>query len=150
MLTTTIATVRERLRSLAGLSPGAGQAAEAMADALDDALRVALLDLLGSLAAELTGQLDAARVEVRLDGRDATLAVVADQETPTPPSPPAGGGEARMTLRLPEDLKDAVTRAADRDGISVNAWIVRALAAATRRAPSTPIVGARLSGWARS
>lgn len=147
MLTTTIASVRERLRTLAGLSADAASTAEVMADALDDTLRVALTDLLGSLAAELTGQLDTGRVEVRLDGRDATLVVVADPgEAPPPPT----GGEARLTLRLPESLKDAVTREADRGGVSVNAWIVRALATATSRPPTAPVLGSRLTGWARS
>lgn len=149
MLTTTIAAVRERLRTLAALSPQAGEAAEAMAGALDDVLRVAFTDLLGSVAAELTGQLDHARVEVRLDGRDATLVVVPDPEA-TPPPPPASGSEARLTVRLPETVKDQVTREADREGISVNAWIVRTLAAATSRPPTAPIIGSRLSGWARS
>lgn len=149
MLTTTIETVRERLRALAALSPEAGHAADAMADALDDALRVALLDLLGSTAAELTGQLDAGRVEVRLDGREAALQIVADPAG-APPPPPASGGEARLTVRLPEGVKDAVSRAADREGVSVNAWIVRTLSNATHRAPAAPILGSRLTGWARS
>ena len=149
MLTTTSASVRERLRTLASLSPQAGEAADAMAGALDDVLRVALTDLLGSLAAELTGQLDHARVEVRLDGRDATLVVVPEPES-APPPPPASGGEARLTVRLPESLKDALTREADREGISVNAWIVRTLGGATNRAPSATIIGSRLTGWARS
>lgn len=149
MLTTTIASVRERLRTLAGLSPQAGEAADAMAGVLDDVLRVAFTDLLGSLAAELTGQLDHGRVEVRLDGRDATLVVVPEPES-APPPPPVSGGEARLTVRLPESLKDAMTREADREGISVNAWIVRRLADATSRPPSAPIIGSRLTGWARS
>ncbi|MFA9430484.1 toxin-antitoxin system HicB family antitoxin [Egicoccus sp. AB-alg2] len=149
MLTTTIETVRERLRALAGLSPEAGRAADAMADALDDGMRVALLDLLGSLAAELTGQLDGMRIEVRVDGRDATLVAVPDEPVAAPPPPPSGG-DARLTLRLPESLKDAVTQAADRDGVSVNTWIVRGLSAMVHRPPTTPVVGSRLTGWARS
>ena len=150
VITSTIETVRERLRTLAGLSDDAGRTAGAMADALDDGLRVALLDLLGSLAADLTGQLDGTRVEVRMDGRDATLVAVADEPTAAPPPPPAGGGEARLTLRLPDHLKEAVTQAADRDGVSVNTWIVRGLSAMVHRPPTTPVVGSRLTGWARS
>lgn len=116
MLTTTIASVRERLRTLAGLSPQAGEAADAMAD---------------------------------LDGRDATLVVVPEPEA-TPPPPPTSGGEARLTVRLPESLKNALGREADREGISVNALIVRTLAGATNRPPTATIIGSRLTGWARA
>ena len=41
-----------------------------------------------------------------------------------------GGKLARISLRLPESLKTSVERAAEREGISVNAWLVRAVAQA--------------------
>jgi hypothetical protein len=53
-----------------------------------------------------------------------------------PPAPPApletddGGGTSRVTLRLPEHLKPRIDEAASRMGLSVNAWLVRAVSAA--------------------
>ena len=38
---------------------------------------------------------------------------------------------ARINLRLPEQLKAGVERAAGRERLSVNAWLVRTIAAAT-------------------
>ena len=64
---------------------------------------------------------------------------------------PAPGDDlsARITLRLPETLKAGVEAAAAREGVSANAWIVRALARAlepraARRSSN------RLQGFARS
>jgi hypothetical protein len=45
-------------------------------------------------------------------------------------SPAAGeAGTARINLRLPEHLKGRIEEAATREGLSVNAWLVRAAAA---------------------
>ena len=56
---------------------------------------------------------------------------------------------ARITLRLPDSLKASVEEAASRDGVSVNAWIVKALA---RGLTSVTVsrVGSRLTGYGRS
>jgi len=56
---------------------------------------------------------------------------------------------ARISLRLPESLKSTVERAAEREGISVNAWLVRAIARATESRP-VHAGGKRLSGYAQS
>lgn len=50
-------------------------------------------------------------------------------------APPEGdeGATARINLRLPERLKVGVERAASRDRLSVNAWLVRVVAAALAR-----------------
>jgi uncharacterized protein (DUF1778 family) len=63
---------------------------------------------------------------------------------------------SRINLRLPEGLKSLVEQAAAREGLSVNAWLVRAAAAALertdparrreRRGPQGP---QRHQGWAR-
>ena len=72
--------------------------------------------------------------------------------------PPEGdGGEpARINLRLPERLKAGVERAASREGLSVNAWLVRVTAAAlnrndpNRRRPQRGgRIGDSYSGWVR-
>lgn len=65
------------------------------------------------------------------------------------------GTTSRVTLRLPEQLKARIEEAAARDGLSVNAWLVRALAASlepgderrTRR--RSPPGSQRYTGWVR-
>ncbi len=56
---------------------------------------------------------------------------------------------ARISLRLPESLKSSVERSAEREGISVNAWLVRAIARATESRTAQP-GGKRLTGYAQS
>jgi predicted HicB family RNase H-like nuclease len=54
--------------------------------------------------------------------------VVAEEPQSTEP---VGFGEessGRITLRLPESLKAGIEAAADREGISTNAWLVRTIA----------------------
>jgi uncharacterized protein (DUF1778 family) len=75
------------------------------------------------------------------------------------PPAPGGSGEgglARVNLRMPEQLKGLVEQAADREGLSVNAWLVRAAPAAVegadsavRRERGTPRGGQRYTGWGR-
>ena len=48
-----------------------------------------------------------------------------------------GGDLTRLTLRMPESLKTHVEQAAAAEGISVNSWLVRAIATAMTR-PQTP------------
>jgi hypothetical protein len=75
---------------------------------------------------------------------------------PAPPAPPDSGDLARITLRLPEPLKAQVEQAAAAEGISVNAWLVRAIAGAV--AGSGPVqpshgrgsLGRRFTGFARA
>ena len=88
---------------------------------------------------------------MRLAGRDPELVFVDDP--PRPDEPPAPGDDlsARITLRLPEALKGQVEVAAAREGVSTNAWIVRALARALEQRPTaTRRTGNRLQGYARS
>jgi hypothetical protein len=62
-----------------------------------------------------------------------------------------------MTLRLPEHLKVRVEEAASRQGISVNAWLVRAISAAFEPGagrgpadrPQQPQSGRSYTGWVR-
>ena len=80
-------------------------------------------------------------LEVRLRGRDPEFAVSfgVDElaDGPAFVTPPFAareseddGGTWRVTLRLPENLRAGVDAAARTDGLSVNAWLVRAAAAA--------------------
>jgi hypothetical protein len=117
------------------------ESAGRLSAALDASMRLALLDALSEAAMELSSQLSAGRIDVRLAGRDVELTYVADA-----PAPPAAEEEssARITLRLPERLKADAEAAAARDGVSMNAWLVRAVTAAVGQRR----VGNRLRGYA--
>jgi hypothetical protein len=124
------------------------EAARRIAVSIQGSLGLRLLDILGEAALELNAQLPDGRVEVRLVGQDPELVYIRAEE---PTSPSLGGDEAltaRITLRLPEALKRSVEAAADQEGVSVNTWLVRALA----RALHGPVrrSGNRLTGWAQS
>jgi hypothetical protein len=67
------------------------------------------------------------------------------------------GPAARINVRLPEQLKAAIEEAAAKEGRSVNAWLVRASAAALQQSDRDqrlePSVGVkrsqRFTGWVR-
>ena len=75
------------------------------------------------------------------------------------PEADEGGGTSRINFRPPQHLKVRIEEAAARDGLSVNAWLVRAAAAALeaggqaaagRREPRrAPRSGQRYTGWVR-
>jgi hypothetical protein len=122
------------------------RAGELLAGSLDASARLCLMEALSDAAAEVTTKLDTANVEVRLRGREADLVVTTiDHAGPEPepapatgPPPDAAGEVARITLRLPEHLKEAVERAAATEGISVNAWLVRAISGAVSGSRTPP------------
>ena len=121
--------IQQELAATAALGDdAAAESARRMGEALAATLHLHLLDLLGEAALEITGQIEPGRVEVRLAGRDPELVVVAEEPQSTEP---VGFGEessGRITLRLPESLKAGIEAAADREGISTNAWLVRTIA----------------------
>lgn len=103
------------------------EVARRMGEALAATLHLHLLDLLGEAVLEIGAQLESGRVEIRLAGRDPELVVVSDER---PEVGQIGAGEelsGRITLRLPESLKAGVEAAAAREGVSVNAWLVRSI-----------------------
>ncbi|GAA3120720.1 hypothetical protein [Streptosporangium carneum] len=71
------------------------------------------------------------------------------------------GGTSRLSLRIPEHLKPRIEEAAGREGLSVNAWLVRAVSAALEpdgrgRRPdqragrqTAQQTGRRYTGWVR-
>ena len=110
--------------------------AERMLVALEPAVRMAVMELLARAAAEVTAELPAGTVEVRLHGRDPELVVSLPQAAPPPPPEPADpedGAVARITLRIPEAVKTRAEELAATSGHSLNTWIVQALRAATQR-----------------
>jgi hypothetical protein len=141
--------LQEDLARAAALAGGeaAQEAGQRLAQALEPSLQLRLLDLLSEIALSLTAQVPG-RVEVRLAGREPELVYVEDEAA----EPAAAVGDdaltARITLRLSEGLKAQVEVAAARESLSVNAWIVRALA----RGLETRSVraGRRLTGFADS
>ncbi|MBG0566756.1 hypothetical protein [Actinoplanes aureus] len=145
----------------------ARELAERLTAPLESAIRLALLDALSQAAAEITRDLAPGSVDVRLRDREPSFVVTqppADPWTepataapPPAPAPAPGEDEAtvRISLRLPENLKNRVEQAAAGAGVSINTWLIRAAAAATdsgtaRPASVTATSGSqRYSGWVR-
>jgi hypothetical protein len=145
------------------------EAAERLGTSLDAAVRMALLEALSDAAAEITAALDGPTVEVRLRGRDPDLVVTVAEtaepfEAPGPSSLGApeiagedGGDDdpvvARITLRIPEPLKQRAESRAAAQRLSLNTWLVDAVRAAadgeTSPARSERRHAKHLSGWAR-
>ena len=144
--------LREDLARVAAVGDeSTARAAELLAVALESALGRRLLEALGEAALELNGQLDDGRVEVRFAGGDPELVYVRDEEAPAA-EPADEAFTARITLRLPESLKARLEAAAARTGVSVNTWLVQALAprAASRAHPPAAASRRRLTGYGRS
>ncbi|MCZ7415400.1 MULTISPECIES: hypothetical protein [unclassified Streptomyces] len=151
----------------------ARELAERLTAPLESATRLAMLNVLSAAMDEITRELAPGSVDVRLRGLDPDFVVTAPPPGagegdghPAPsapaeplraPAPAEGdeGGTARVNLRLPAHLKARAEEAAGREGLSVNAWLVRAVSAAveggarpraTRRAQT---VGQSFTGWVR-
>lgn len=135
-------------------------AAERLAAGLDAAARLVLLDVLSAAVGEITRDLAPGSVDLRLRGREIEFVVTqpnAEADTGEPSASAVDVDDAstsRTTLRLPDALKARVDEAAAADGLSVNTWLVRAVAAALqpkqrRAAQRTLRTGDNFVGWAR-
>lgn len=147
--------VRHQLAVAAAASGAeAAELAERLTAPLESAIRLALLEALSDASELITRDLAPGSVEVRLRGRDPDFAVDSGQ-LPPDASVTAGeaeedGGTWRVTLRVPEHLRHRVDAAARGDGLSVNAWLVRAIAAALRTGrPARTDATKNFSGWVR-
>ncbi|GAA4924523.1 HicB-like protein involved in pilus formation [Stackebrandtia albiflava] len=146
---------RDLIAAAAPAGDDAVRTAELLSTSLESSLRLALLEALSDAAAEITGELNrvgnVATVEVRMRARQADLVVSESQAAPEPPPAPVGdsGDIARITLRLPEPLKEAVESAAAAESVSVNAWLVRAINSAVHGQPPLPPRGGPAPGRAR-
>jgi len=147
-LTIVLEGLQEDLQGLAELGDErSAQIARRLGEALGSNLRLKLLDLLSQAALELNAKLPSGHIEVRLAGQEPELVFV-----DAPGESAGSAGEelsARISLRLPESLKTAVEKASDAEGISTNAWLIRAIARATE-SRSVHVSGKRLSGYAQS
>lgn len=146
---------------------GSRAAVKRLAPGLEAAVRLVLLEALSAAADEITRELAPGAVEIRLRGSDPDFVVILPAyETGDGGSSgsvasstviAAGddeGGISRLNLRLPEGFKTKIEDAARREGLSLNAWLVRAAAVAvegthapmSRRSPGD---SQRYTGWVR-
>jgi|ERR671930_791779 hypothetical protein len=139
--------LREDLASVAQLGDeSTRRAAELLAVALESALGRRLLEALTEATLELSGQLEGARVDVRLAGGEPQLVVVPEDDRVAGPADE--DYSARITLRLPESLKSRIEAAAAREGVSVNTWVVHLLLRGAE--PRRHGAGRRLTGFGQS
>ncbi len=126
------------------------QAAERISIALEGSLALRLVDAFSAAAVELSGQIPNGHVEVRLAGRDPQFVFVEDEAREPEPIGTEDGPTARITLRVSDALKEQVEAAASAAGVSVNTWIVRALARALAEPVRRSRGANRLTGYAES
>ncbi|MEX0174090.1 toxin-antitoxin system HicB family antitoxin [Streptomyces sp. LMG1-1-1.1] len=161
-------------RELAVAAEAGGEEARELADRLtaplESAARLTMLNVLSAATDEITRELAPGSVDVRLRGLDPDFVVTLPPTgTGTPAEPTAAaeplpapapaegdeGGTARVNLRLPAHLKTRAEEAAAREGLSVNAWLVRAVSAAVeggarpRTTEKARTVGQNFTGWVR-
>ena len=145
-----IQALREDLVRISALGDeSTSRAAELLSVAIESSLGRRLQDALAEAALELNDQLDSSHVELRVAGHDLQLVLV--REDGSVPEPVDEAFSARITLRLPESLKQRVESAAAREGASVNTWLVQALQRAVEsRRPSSAGSRNRLTGYGRN
>ncbi|MFF4456476.1 hypothetical protein [Streptomyces goshikiensis] len=167
-------------RELAVAAEAGGEDARRLADRLtaplESATRLTMLNVLSAAMDEITRELAPGSVDVRLRGLDPDFVVTlppTDRGAPAEPAAPVesfsapataiapadgdDGGTARVNLRLPAHLKARAEEAASREGLSVNAWLVRAVSAAVeggggtraRTTEKVQTVGQSITGWMR-
>jgi hypothetical protein len=132
------------------------QVAYKLGTAVESATRLALISALSDAAGVISAELAPSSVELRMSGDDPEFVVTVSSPSGEPALllPGAGSGEdvpadlseadedeplSRISLRLPASVKARVDEQAAKDGISTNAWLVRAVmdALADQRAGAT-------------
>ncbi|HVU90760.1 MAG TPA: ribbon-helix-helix domain-containing protein [Jatrophihabitans sp.] len=134
--------VSEHLANAAALGDDrTEEIAAALAAAATPAVRLALLRAVTEAADEITAALldypGSPAVTVHIDGEGDEVGL--DVHATQPVEEPADAGRrddgeptARISLRLTDALKAEIDAAAEREGISVNTWLVRVAANAVR------------------
>lgn len=162
-LTPYVNSIREQLLVAAEAGgDDARELAQRLTAPLEAAVRLTLLDALEQAAAEITRELAPGSVQLRL--RAGSPEFVVTEPIGGEEADPRGYGDlasaamdaamswvnasgssgdremARLNLRLPEGLKTRVDEAADRAGLSTNAWLVRVAATAveSEQQPGAP------------
>src|SRR5512133_4055996 len=126
--------------------------AQRLGTAIESSTRLALIQALSDAAGIISAELAPSSVELRMVGQDPEF-VVSLQTTEAEPTllmpEPEGASEetaeaedepvARITLRLPQSVKARVDEVASSEGISTNAWLIRAVMdALSERSGSRP------------
>jgi hypothetical protein len=130
------------------------QVAERLGTAIESSTRLALIQALSDAVGTISAELAPSSVELRMVGQDPefVVSVQTAEAEPTLLLPDREPGEeaetespddepvARITLRLPQSVKTRVDEMASAEGISTNAWLIRAVmdALADRSGPRRP------------
>lgn len=163
-----IEAARRELEIAVGSDDDTQAVAERMALALTPTIRLMLLNALAAAAEDISLELAPGSVEVRLRGGEPSFVVElppsSGPEQPAAVEEPSGataalgdaedGPMTRINLRLSEQLKARVEAAAEAEGRSANAWLVRAAATVLdgrdARPGRTGFTGpTRFTGWVR-
>ncbi|RNF77734.1 hypothetical protein [Streptomyces botrytidirepellens] len=141
--------------------------AERLIAPLESAVRLTLLKVLSAAADEITRDLSPGSVDLRLRGMEPSFVVTPPSDDDGGPTEDAtdetgdaasdwsagalsgavGGATARINFRPPQVMKEQIEEAASRQGISVNAWMVRASAAALANSRRAPRGKQQFNGW---
>jgi hypothetical protein len=162
-----VESLRDQLIAAAEMGGAESKAVvERLSAGLEAATRLVLLETLSAAADEITAELAPGAVELRLRGSDPVFVVILPSDAASEVAadgttmrldviPQSGeeGGTSRLNLRLPEGLKSRIEEAARREGLSLNAWLVRIAATAAERPlgqmSRTPGGSQRYTGWVR-
>jgi len=141
-----IESVREGVVSASSLADEQTQhVAERLGTAIESSTRLALIQALSDAAGSISAEMAPSSVELRMVGQDPefVVSIQTAEAEPTLLLPDAepdldATGEssanetddepvARITLRLPQSVKARVDEVASSEGISTNAWLIRAV-----------------------
>ncbi len=141
-LSTYVESVRAGVQSAASLADDhTKHVAEQLGSAVESASRLALIQALSDAAAEISTELAPGSVDVRMSGTepsfvvtlpsshdDVTMLMPESTEEPAETADPLAvdGDEqqARISLRLPQSVKEKVDEYANADGVSTNTWLL--------------------------
>ncbi|HEY2161055.1 MAG TPA: toxin-antitoxin system HicB family antitoxin [Solirubrobacteraceae bacterium] len=146
-----VQSVRADLASVAAVGDeSTARAAELLSTALEPSLERRLQEALVEAALALSAEMERGTVEVRISGDDLDLVYLESGDHGISDATDEAFS-ARITLRLPESLKTRLEAAASARAISLNTWIVQALARSLEQSQSRGSLGRhRLTGYGRS
>jgi hypothetical protein len=116
--------------------PDIAEAGGQLLAALRPAINQTMMEVVTMAVAEVSSQLDAQTIDIKLVDGDPELVVREDPTAVTPPPPRPDEGEddgARITVRLPGYLKDLISSEAETAGDSINSYVVELLSNKARR-----------------